>query len=393
MPLPTALIVGAGIGGLAAGITLRRAGWQVRVFERAQSPGELGFALNLAANAMVALKELGLADRLLAEGHRTAYAEIRSGNGRALKRVHLAEAIGQARAIVATRPALHGALLDAFDPLDLVLASKVLSFESSPSCVTIVLADGARHSGDVLIGADGVGSVVRRQLHPDEGPARESGYYALRGVVPDASHRMGELSAATYLGDGIEASIAQAGGGTVYWYMSILAEDATRDASSPHALAVRTAERLDETFRTMVRSTRPETVRLDALYDRDPIDVWGSGVVTLLGDAAHPMLPHTGQGAAQALEDAVALGLVLANATDIPYAMRRYERVRSARTKQLVVRGRRAAWATTTRNPVLTLLRTLLIRAVPARRMAAMFMLADGTDPHRELRAAPGHQH
>jgi 2-polyprenyl-6-methoxyphenol hydroxylase-like FAD-dependent oxidoreductase len=82
----------------------------------------------------------------------------------------------------------------------------------------------------------------------------------------------------------------------------------------------------------------------------------------------------------------VALGLVLARAADVPAALRKYERVRSARTRRLVQRGRRAAWATTTHNPLIAGLRTTLIRTVPAARMARMFMLAGETDPHRELR-------
>lgn len=382
----TALVVGAGIGGLATGLALRRAGWRVRIFERARSPREIGFALNLAANAMAALQELGLADRLLAEGHRTEIAEIRRGDGRTLKRIHLADSLGPARAIVATRPALHGALLDAVDPADLVLDGAVSGFEASGSGVSVVLADGRRESGDVLVGADGVGSVVRRQLHPHEPPPRPGGYHALRGVVHDAVHLLGELSAATYLGDGIEASIARAGSRTVYWYMSVPSADMAGRPPSPPIAANRFAGRLDATFRAVVEATRPDDMRVDALYDRDPIEPWGAGAVTLLGDAAHPMLPHTGQGAAQALEDAVAIGLVLDGAPDIPSALRRYERVRSARTRRLVARGRRAAWVTTTRNSTLIGLRTALIRLVPAGRMAALFMLAERQDPHRELR-------
>lgn len=144
--------------------------------------------------------------------------------------------------------------------------------------------------------------------------------------------------------------------------------------------------RLDDLFRTVVRGTRPDDMRLDRLFDRDPIVTWGQGNVTLLGDAAHPMLPHTGQGAAQALEDAVALGLVLSRADDLPTALRRYEEVRSARTRRLVVRGRRAAWAMTTHSAFTTGVRTALIRLVPAARMARMFMLAGEADPHRGLR-------
>ncbi len=196
---------------------------------------------------------------------------------------------------------------------------------------------------------------------------------------------MGDLSAATYLGHGIEASLAQAGANAVYWYMSLLAEDVPAGASAT-VLAERMAGRLDDTFRTMVGRTRPEDMRLDELFDRDPIAPWGTGVVTLLGDAAHPMLPHTGQGAAQALEDAVALGLALSSRSDIATALRRYEHVRAERTRRLIARGRRAAWATTTKNAAVIGVRTALIRLVPARRMAAMFMLASDEDPHAALR-------
>ncbi len=381
----TALIAGAGIGGLATGIVLQRAGWRIRIFERATTPREVGFALNLAANAMAALEALGFAERVLAGGHRVQWAEIRAGDGRTLKRVHLPDAIDQARAIVATRPVLHGALLDAVGPEPILLDSAVAGFETTAKGVTIVLADGRRESGDLLVGADGVASAIRRQLRPAEGPPRASGYHAIRGVAYDATALMHGVSAATYLGPGIEASLAQAGSNALYWYMSVLTRELPAD-HAPLRLAAHFGVRLDDTFRAAVNATRSDDARSDALFDRDPIVPWGNGAVTLLGDAAHPMLPHTGQGAAQALEDAIALGLALAQADDVPSALRRYERVRSARTTRLVERGRRAAWATTTHNPVITALRTSLIRAVPVARMAKLFMLAGETDPHRELR-------
>lgn len=381
----TALIAGAGIGGLATGVVLQRAGWRIRIFERASTPREVGFALNLAANAMAALEELGFAERVLAGGHRVQWAEIRTGAGRTLKRVHLPDAIDQARAIVATRPVLHGTLLDVIGPEPIVLDSAVAGFETTGDGATIVLADGRRESGDLLVGADGVASAIRRQLYPAEGPPRASGYHAVRGVAYDAAALMNGVSAATYLDAGIEASLAQAGSDAVYWYMSVLTRELPADHTPLH-LAAHFGTRLDETFRAVVSATRPDDARLDALFDRDPIAPWGQGAVTLLGDAAHPMLPHTGQGAAQALEDAIALGLALEHTVDVPAALRRYARVRGARTKRLVERGRRAAWATTTHNPLVAALRTSLIRAVPVSTMAKMFMLAGEADPHRELR-------
>src|SRR6266850_2143166 len=111
-----ALIVGAGIGGLAAAVALRRAGWQVRIFERAASPRELGFALNLAPNAMAALETLGLAERVTAEGDVTGDAEIRATDGRTLRRINIASehrARMRPPSVVALRAPLHGALLSA----------------------------------------------------------------------------------------------------------------------------------------------------------------------------------------------------------------------------------------------------------------------------------------
>jgi 2-polyprenyl-6-methoxyphenol hydroxylase-like FAD-dependent oxidoreductase len=107
-------------------------------------------------------------------------------------------------------------------------------------------------------------------------------------------------------------------------------------------------------------------MRLDELFDRDPIPEWGYGPVTLLGDAAHPMLPHAGQGAAQALEDAVALGRVLDGTVDVEAALRRYERVRAKRTRDIVLLARRNARLGSVNSAAGQWLRDMLIRVVPA---------------------------
>jgi 2-polyprenyl-6-methoxyphenol hydroxylase-like FAD-dependent oxidoreductase len=325
---------------------------------------------------------------VLAGGHQTTIAEIRDGTGRTLKRVDVPAAIGHTRTVVATRPVLHGALLEAVSamaPGALEVNREATGFTLAGTGAVLRFRDGSEAAGNLLVGADGVASVVRRQLHPEEPAPRASGFYALRGVVSGATHVMGGVSAATYLGDGIEASMALAGADTIYWYMSALSRD-IRGTANPPDLARMFMGRLDRTFATIVEATKPDDIRGDDLFDRDPLPAWGSGVATLLGDAAHPMLPHTGQGAAQALEDAVALGLAVRLNSDLPAALRRYERVRSARTRRLVVAGRRAASITTTHDPVRRAVRTALIRIVPASAMIRMFMLAKSADPHRELR-------
>src|SRR5262249_6545303 len=132
--------------------------------------------------------------------------------------------------------------------------------------------------------------------------------------------------------------------------------------------------------------TRNEDLRFDVLFQRDPLKKWGSGRVTLLGDAAHPLLPHTGQGAAQALEDAVALGLAMSGSGAIDARLRRYETVRARRTERFIKLGPRIARITTTRSALKQAVRSFALRVLPEkaiRRMAASLE----RDPHHALRA------
>ena len=367
MPPRTALIVGAGIGGLAAGIALDRAGWRVRIFERAGSPRELGFALNLAPNAVAALRELGVEARPLAEGHAPQVIEVRGPQGRVLKRVRLSR-WARAGGVIALRPVLHGTLLDATPPGSLVLGSEAIGFESDGDTVVLRLSDGRAETGDILVGADGVGSIVRKALHPDEPPPLPIRYLAVRGVAQQVEHHLGDLSVVMYFAPGLEAATAKAGLQSVYWYMSVLADDVPVEQRLVAAIVDRYAAHLDDAFRTIVQATGRDAVRIDELGDRDPIDEWGRGVVTLLGDAAHPMLPHAGQGAAQALEDAVALGVALRRPGRVTDALREYERVRSKRTRRIVRAARLAARIMTTRSAVMAGVRTTALRLMPGHR-------------------------
>ena len=384
----TALIVGAGIGGLAAGVALRNAGWRVQIFERSANPRELGFALGLAANAISALRELGLADVIVANAHAPKVGEMRRADGRLLRRVSFPEVAGNDPTVIALRPVVHGALLNAVGPDALVLASRAVGFETRGGRVTLRLDDGRTATGDVLIGADGVGSVIRTALHPDEPPPRRSGYFALRGVSEDVGNALGDLTGAFYFGDGIEAATMRASQTAVYWYVSLFAERVADGERDPRTVLDRCTSGFDSRFRAITDATRPSDLRLDELFDREPIESWGQGPVTLLGDAAHPMLPHAGQGAAQALVDAVALGLVLGPPGDPAVALRRYERARTRRSARIVKLSRRIARVTTTRNPLIGWLRNTAMRLMP---LAALRSSANvgRRDPNLELRAAP----
>jgi 2-polyprenyl-6-methoxyphenol hydroxylase-like FAD-dependent oxidoreductase len=366
-----ALIVGAGIGGLSAALALRRSGWEVRVFEQAQSPRELGFGVGIAPNAVAALRELGIGETVVARGFEPRRGELRRMNGSVVKRAELPPGSLGGPMLVALRPALHGALLDAVGADMIAAGVRVSGFSTSKGGVTLH-ADDLNVEGDVLIGADGIGSVIRRQLHPDEPPPRSSGIVAVRGAVHGALHHLGDLHAVYYMGQGVESMFVRASDTGIYWFVS-LAEGLVAPHLRQDALGIVAdiAPRFDDTFRAITSVTTD--VRVDALVDRDPLPAWGRESITLLGDAAHPLLPHTGQGAAQAIVDAVALAKALAREAHVGHALRSYERERIPKTAALVAQGRRIARVMATTNPALCVIREMVARAMPITTFARLY--------------------
>jgi len=380
----TALIVGAGIGGLSAAIALRKVGWNVRVFERAASPRELGFGLALAPNAMAALDELGVADAVLARAFAPAHArvEVRRMDGAVLKRaeVPVHEAFGGPLAVVLRR-GLHGALLDAVSLDGITFGSEATGFSVHSDRVILRTANGDAHEGDLLVGADGMASVVRRALHPTEPPPRSSGIVVVRGAVHAALDHLGDLAAVYYLGPGVESMIVRASDTGIYWYLSVAGELVPAAMRDPAAILALMCPRFDATFRAVTTAT--DDVRYDELSDRDPIPFWGRDMVTLLGDAAHPLLPHTGQGAAQAIVDAVTLGRALGENVGIEHALRSYERERRGKTATLLKQGRRTARLMRTLNPIACHLREVAVRLLPIRAIVQILVRINrraGTD-------------
>jgi 2-polyprenyl-6-methoxyphenol hydroxylase-like FAD-dependent oxidoreductase len=278
--------------------------------------------------------------------------------------------------VMAMRPALHGALLDAIGADAIVAGTAATGFTAHGTRVTLHLAGGDAVEGDLLVGADGVHSVIRRQLHRSEPPPRPSGIVSVRGAVDGATSHLGGSDAVYYLAPGLESMFVRASATGIYWFIAIAQEvlqvRLKADTTAAELIA-HMAPHFDDTFRAITAAT--SELRYDGvLVDRDPLPFWGTDVVTLTGDAAHPMLPHTGQGAAQAIVDGVTLGRMLSGNVDVAPTLRAFEAERQRKTAALVRQGRRTARFMRISNPVASLVRETVIRMVPVTTIAKLYV-------------------
>lgn len=336
---------------------------------------------------MAALRRLGVADAVRDGGAVVRSGEMRRPDGTVLRRFDAAAAarlLGE-DAYCILRPVLHGRLLDAVGIDALRLGRAVTGFRREDDEVIVEGEGGVAECARLLIGADGVGSTIRRQLHPGEPPARPSGLFAFRGVAQDAVRHLDGVSGAQYFGRGIEAGIAQASGRAVYWYLSVRADHVERHGGPSHPLSVlqQVIAPFHAPFRALVDATPSEDIRFEPLLVRDALAPWGDGPVTLLGDAAHPMLPHAGQGAAQALEDAVALGRRTSPDRPVSPRLRDYEHVRQARTMTVAAVARRNARMGSVDGALNCAARDLVLRLIP-QRVVLKALVAMGKPPESD---------
>jgi 2-polyprenyl-6-methoxyphenol hydroxylase-like FAD-dependent oxidoreductase len=377
-----AMIVGAGIGGLTAAIVLQKAGMQTAVFERARELREVGAGILLAANAVRALGELGLSDEVQRLGTPASAGRIRSRRGATLAEVparELEKSVG-ARSAAVHRADLQKFLLKKAGEENVVLGAECSGFEQDAASVTAIFADGTEERGDLLVGADGLHSTVRTRLFGPEKP-RYAGYTAWRAVVEPGRELLPWVlpwgTGFESWGRGARFGCVHIGGGSVYWFATRNAPEGEKDRqlggpSGPKAALAGLFGGWHHPVPELIAETEEREIRRDDLYDREPLPgSWGEGRVTLLGDAAHPTTPNLGQGACQAIEDAVVLARCLEQvqhaSDDVPSALRRYEGLRAERTAWIVRRSRALGRIGQIENPLLCLLRDAVLKATPAR--------------------------
>ena len=362
-----ALVAGAGIGGLPAAIALRRAGLDVEVFEQADAIREVGAGLTVQCNAVRALGEIGLAAGLAAIGRRVTETKLQDWRGRTLVSSPFAPVEQEmgAPAYGIHRAALQSYLLEACGRERVHVASKCTGYALVDGGVELHLADGRRPRGDVLVGADGIRSRVRAQLLGDHEP-RYAGYTCWRGITAEKDLVPDGLIFETW-GQGARFGGVGLGNGRFYWFAPVNAPPHGRDEpGTTKALLLASFAGWAYPIPQIIEATPEESIFRNDIVDHPPTDRWGEGPVTLLGDAAHAMTPNLGQGACQAIEDAVVLGHCLGRASDLVAGLREYEDARRERANRIVDMAWKLGSLSHWENALACWLRDTLVAWTPA---------------------------
>jgi len=335
-------IIGGGIGGLTAALSLFEAGFDVHVYEQAHELSEVGAGIQVSPNASRVLHRLGLAGELELMGVRPlAFHQRRWDDGRTLLRTPLADVVVEAFGFPhyqMHRSDLLAALLHALPPDRVHVGHRLIGLADDGERVSAAFENRTEIDADVLVGADGIHSAVREALFGAASPDF-TGCAAYRGLIPAERLRTLRIpvEAQIWMGPGKHFVHYYVQQKQLLNFVAVFEQEAwTReswtdrgdiadalaafDGWHPQLHAI--LESADETF-------------VWALFDRTPLERWSVGRVTLLGDACHPMLPFMAQGAAQAMEDAAALTTCLRADSDVADALRRYETVRLPRSSRI----------------------------------------------------------
>ncbi len=367
-----ALIIGAGPAGLAAAAAFTRVQIPVEVFERAPQLREVGAGLGLQTNALRALIRIGIGRYMIDRGTPVEWQELYSHRGRLLARLPQGEVARQkgVPGVTIRRGDLQKGLLREIDARRIHLSAECVAVEQDADGAVAHFADGRRERGALIVGADGLHSVVRTTMH-GKAEARYSGFTAWRGIAIIEPGLVPVDVARLYSGAGAQFGIFPLTHDEVYWSASLLAPAGEHHApDGQRAECLRHFGKFPAPAATLIGSTADDAVIRSDIYDRDPIRPWSKGRLVLIGDAAHPTTPFMGQGAGISIEDAIvlakelSLSAPLSESSSILLALQSYELRRAERANSIVLASRRRGEQAKA-NGVVCALRNTAMKMVP----------------------------
>jgi salicylate hydroxylase len=341
-------LVGGGIGGLTAAAALSRHGIEAHVFEQSSELREIGAGIGISANAVKVLRGLGLEDALRERGFEPEASVGRDWTtARALFRVPLNDGRFGAPHLNIHRADLLEILAAGVSSAKIHLDSRCVAVSSCDHEAALAFSDGRQEEADLVVGCDGLRSLVRATLHGAEAP-RFTGNVCWRALIPAETLPPGHVphDVTTWVGPGGHIMTYYVRGGQL---VNVVAMRETTKWADECWTAPGSPEEFLSTYadvhpHLLTVLNKVEDCLKWGLFDRDPLQIWSDRRVTLLGDAAHPMLPALGQGAAMAIEDAYVLARALSSAReDIALALRAYEAARVPRTTQVQLASRKQA--------------------------------------------------
>ncbi len=350
-------IIGAGIGGLTAGIALRQAGYEVEIYDRVKELRPTGAGISLWSNGVKVLNRLGLGENMAQIGGLMDRMEYRSVAGELLNDIDLMpliEEVGQ-RPYPVARADLQNMLRSQF-PGEVKLNSKCIAIEENEKGVTAFFEDGHQTTSDLLIAADGIRSILRKYVLDEEVEPKYADYVNWNGLVPASEDLAPKNTWVIYVGEHKRASLMPVAGDRFYFFFDVPLPKGT--PANPENYQAELKEHFQgwaDPVQKLIQRIDPfKTARPD-IHDLGPLNRLVRGRVALLGDSAHATCPDLGQGGCQAMEDGLVLTQYLMTTNlGVEYALKRYEMERKERTSIVVEKARKRAEMIHGKEPAVT---------------------------------------